>query len=57
VEEDGGIRDEENSKPSLVTSSAARIRSHLDQEVVQKQATTLGEIPRGWIRIKLEPDC
>jgi hypothetical protein len=57
VEEDGGGRDEEDSKPSLVTSSAARIGSRSDQEVVQEQATPLGEIPYGWIRIKLEPDC
>jgi hypothetical protein len=57
VEENGVGRDEEDSKPSLVTSSAARIAPHSDQEVVQEQATTLGEIPHGWIRIKLEPDC
>jgi hypothetical protein len=54
----GGGCDEEDSKPALmVTSSAARIGSHSDQEVVQEQATTLGEIPYGWIRTKLEPDC
>jgi hypothetical protein len=57
VEKNGGGRDKEDSKPSLVTSSAARIGSHPYQEVVQEQATTLGEIPYGWIDIKLEPDC
>jgi hypothetical protein len=56
VEEDGGGRDENNSKPSLVTSGA-RTGSSPDQEVVQEQATTLGEIPYGWKRVKLEPDC
>jgi hypothetical protein len=56
VEEDGGGSDEEESKPSFVTSGA-RIGSSADQEVVQAQAPTLGEIPYGWIRIKLEPDC
>jgi hypothetical protein len=35
VEEDGGRRDNEDAKPSLVTSSAARIGSHSDQEVVK----------------------
>jgi hypothetical protein len=57
VEEDGGSPDEGDAKPSLVTSTAARIGSHPDQEVVQEQATTLGEIPYGWTRVKLEPDC
>jgi hypothetical protein len=57
VEEDGGGRDEGDLKPSPVTSSAARIGSHPYQEVVQEQATTLGEIPHGWTRLKLEPDC
>jgi hypothetical protein len=58
VEENGGGSDEDDSKPPLVvTSSAARIDSSPDQEVVQGQATTLGEIPYGWTRVKLEPDC
>ncbi len=71
AKEDGGAgRGEEDSKPSLVTSSAARTGSCMDQEVVQEdattpdeirsvqeQATTLGEIPYGWTRVKLEPDC
>jgi hypothetical protein len=57
VEQDGGSRDEEDSKPSLLTNSAARAGSHSDQEVVQEQATTLREIPYGWTRVKLEPDC
>jgi hypothetical protein len=56
VEEDGGGRDEEDSKPSLVTSSAL-IGSYTDQEVVQEEATTPAEIPSGWTRVKLEPDC
>jgi hypothetical protein len=56
VEEDGGGSDEEDSKPYLVTVGA-RIGSSADQEVVQAQALTLGEIPYGWIRVKLEPDC
>jgi hypothetical protein len=57
MEEDDGGRDEGDSKPSLVTSSAARMGSHPYQEVVQEQATALGEIPHGWTRVKLEPDC
>jgi hypothetical protein len=56
VEENGGGRDEEDSKPCLVTSSAARIGSSPGQEAVQEQAATLGEIPYGWTRVKLEPD-
>jgi hypothetical protein len=57
VEEDGGNRDEEDSKPSLVTSSVLPIRSYPHQEVVQEEATTPDEIPSGWKRVKLEPDC
>jgi hypothetical protein len=57
VEEDGGGRDQEDLKPSIVTSSVARIGSSPHQEVVQEQATKLGEIPYGWTRVKLEPDC
>jgi hypothetical protein len=56
VEEDGGGRDEEDSKPSLVTTGA-RIGSSRYQEIVQEQAPTLGDIPYGWIRVKVEPDC
>jgi hypothetical protein len=56
VEEDGSGCDEEDSKPSLVTSGA-RIGSSPGQEVVQEQATTPREIPYGWSRVKLEPDC
>jgi hypothetical protein len=48
-------RDEEDSKPSLVTSSAL-IASYPDQEVVQEEATH-DRIPSGWTRLKLEPDC
>jgi hypothetical protein len=59
VEEDGGGRNEEDSKPYLMTSRAAQIGSHHpdQEEVVPEQATTLGEIPYGWSRVKLEPDC
>jgi hypothetical protein len=56
VQEDGGGGDEEDSKPSLVTSSAL-IGSYPDQEVVQEEATIPDEIPSGWVRVKLEPDC
>jgi hypothetical protein len=56
TEEDSGGRDEKDSKPFLVTSGA-RIGSRSDQEVVQEQATILGEVPYGWTRVKLEPGC
>jgi hypothetical protein len=58
VVEDGG-RDEEESKPSLVTSSEL-IGSDPGQDVVQEEATPdqiPSEIPSGWTRAKLEPDC
>ena len=49
-------RDEEDPKPSLVTSSAARISSDASgQDIVQEEATS-GVIPAGWTRTKLEPD-
>jgi hypothetical protein len=54
VEDDSG-RDGEDSKPSLVTSSVL-IGSTTSREVVQEEATS-GEIPSGWTRVKLEPDC
>jgi hypothetical protein len=57
VEEDGGGRDEEDSKPSLVTSSSVLTGSYQDQEVVQEEATTPDVIPSCWTRVKLEPDC
>ncbi len=57
VEEDGGGRDEGDLELAPVTSSAARIGSHPDPEVVQEQATTPREMPYGWTRVKLEPDC
>ncbi len=57
MEENGDVRDEEDSKPSLVTTRAARIGSHPDQEVVQEGTTASLEIPYGWIPVKLEPDC
>jgi hypothetical protein len=57
VEEDGG-RNEEDSKPSPVTSSSARtLSSFPKQEVVQQEEAAPGEIPSGWTRVKLEPDC
>jgi hypothetical protein len=59
VEDDVGGLDEEDSDLSLVTSSA-RIGSDRGQEVVQEEeeeATTHCEIPSGWARVKLEPDC
>jgi hypothetical protein len=55
VEKDGG-HDEEDSKPSLVNSSSVLVvASYPDQEVVQEH--THYEIPSGWKRVKLEPDC
>jgi hypothetical protein len=56
VEEDGGSRNDEDSNPSLVTRSALT-GSDAEQEVVQEEATTHLEIPLGWVRVKLEPDC
>jgi hypothetical protein len=56
LEADVGVRDEEDSRPSLVTSSAL-IGSYPDQDVGQEEATPPGEIPSGWTRVKLEPDC
>jgi hypothetical protein len=41
----------------MVTSSVARMGSSTDQDFVQEQATTLGDVPYGWTRVKLEPDC
>jgi hypothetical protein len=49
----------EDSIPSLVTSSVLR-GSYPDQDVVKKEATPdpiPSEIPSGWTRAKLEPDC
>jgi hypothetical protein len=56
VETDGG-RDEEDSKPSLVKSSVLIGGSYPGQEAVQEDAPTPDEIPSGWARVKLEPDC
>jgi hypothetical protein len=58
-EEDGGNRDEEaDSKPSVVTSSSALLAGNCpDKKVVCDEATTPDEIPSGWKRTKLEPDC
>jgi hypothetical protein len=58
VEDDAGGPDEEDSDPSFMTSSSARIGSDPGQETVQEEeATTVCEIPSGWARVKLEPDC
>jgi hypothetical protein len=47
-----------DSTLSLLTSAGARIGSYQGQEeVAPEQATTIGEIPCGWTRVKLEPDC
>jgi hypothetical protein len=57
VEDDVGDLDEEDASPSLVRTSA-QIGSDPGQEVAQEEeATTLCEIPSGWARVKLEPDC
>jgi hypothetical protein len=59
VEEVGGAPDEEDSKPSLVTSSELTC-SDPGQDVVQVETTpdqVPSEIPSGWARVKLEPDC
>jgi hypothetical protein len=60
VEEHGG-RYEEDSKPSLMTtSSVARIVSYPNEEVDQEEEEEEAkprEIPSGWTRVKLEPDC
>ena len=54
---DIGGREEEDSKPPLVTASTVRISSDTAQEVVQKEATSDASYqPPGWIRTKLEPD-
>jgi hypothetical protein len=58
VEEDGGAgRDEQDSKPPSLVTSSALLGSYPDEEVVQGEATTHREIPLGWTRVKLEPDC
>ena len=58
VEEHGG-REEQDSKPSLMTtSSVALIGSSPNEEVDQEEEeATPREIPSGWTRVKLEPDC
>jgi hypothetical protein len=59
VEDYVGGLEEEDSNTSLVTVSA-RTGSDPGQEVDQEEeeeATTLCEIPSGWARVKLEPDC
>ncbi len=56
VKEDGGGSDEEFSNPSRVTGIALMGGSYPGQEVVQEEATT-GQIPSGWTRVKLEPEC
>jgi hypothetical protein len=56
VEQDVG-RDEEDSTPSLKSSSIALIGSYPDQGEVEQDEATPREIPFGWTRVKLEPDC
>jgi hypothetical protein len=58
LEADVGVCGGEDSRPSLVTTSALMC-SYPDQEVLQEEeeATPPGEIPSGWTRVKLEPDC
>jgi hypothetical protein len=51
-------RDEEDSKPSLVTStSSAQVASYPDQKVEVVQEGAHYKMPSGWKRVKLEPDC
>ena len=58
VEVDAGPPNEEEPKPSLVTSSLPIISDPDHQEVVQvEEATTDAYLPPGWTRTKLEPDC
>jgi hypothetical protein len=58
VDDDVGGLDEDDSKPSAVTSSALLIGACPVQDVVQEEATTTpGDIPFVWMRVKLEPDC
>jgi hypothetical protein len=56
-EGDGGGCDEEESKLSLVTGCELTAGSDPGQDFVQEKATTHLEIPHGWTRVKLEPDC
>jgi hypothetical protein len=58
LETDGGLIEEEDSKTPPVTSSgsSALIASNPGHQVVQEEPTA-GQIPSGWTRIKLEPDC
>jgi hypothetical protein len=56
LEADVGVREEEDSRPRLVTASAL-VGLYPDREVVQDEAIPPGKIPSGWTRIKLEPDC
>jgi hypothetical protein len=59
AKKDGSGREEEDSKPSPVTSSStavARISSDTTQEVVQEEATPAACLPPGWTLQKVEPD-
>jgi hypothetical protein len=59
LETDGGLIDEEDSKPSPVTSSGSSALIDSDpwhRGVVQEEATA-GQIPSSWTRVQLEPDC
>jgi hypothetical protein len=59
LETDGGFLEEEDSKPSPVTSCGSRsvIASNPGHQVVQEEEPPAGQIPSGWTRMKLEPDC
>lgn len=56
AKKDGGSPEEEDCKPTLVTSSDARISSDIAQEVVQEVATPDAYLPPGWMFQKVEPD-
>jgi uncharacterized protein YbgA (DUF1722 family) len=55
VMEDGGNGNEEDPKPTLVTSGP--LGACPVQEEVQEEPTRRDQIPSGWARVKLEPDC
>jgi hypothetical protein len=59
VEEHRGCEEEDDSKPSLMTThSVALISSYANEEFDQEEEeATTREIPSGWTRVKLEPDC
>jgi hypothetical protein len=52
-----GAKTNQRGKATGSSSSVEVDGGGRKEEVVQEQATTLGEIPCGWTRVKLEPDC